>query len=143
MNTLFDQTAINGMKLKNRLVRSATWEGMCDTDGKPGQKLIDFYGELARGNVGLIISGYAFVSPEGKQLPGKMGIHTDEFADVMKEMTRNIHDEDGKICIQLVHAGGQTDSGNAGRQPLPKTGALTQCSFMEPMGILLTSFSHR
>jgi len=57
MNTLFDQTAINGMKLQNRLVRSATWEGMCDIDGKPGPKLIDFYGELARGNVGLIISG--------------------------------------------------------------------------------------
>jgi 2,4-dienoyl-CoA reductase-like NADH-dependent reductase (Old Yellow Enzyme family) len=90
---------------------------MCNIDGKPGRKLIDFYGELARGNVGLIISGYAFVSPEGKQLPGKMGIHTDEFADVMKEMTRSIHAEDGRICIQLVHAGGQADSTNAGRQP--------------------------
>jgi len=118
MNTLFDLTTINGMTLKNRLVRSATWEGMCDTDGRPDQKLIDFYGELARGNVGLIISGFAFVSPEGKQLPGKMGIHTDEFADVMKKMSRNVHDKDGKICIQLVHAGGQTDTGNAGRQPL-------------------------
>ena len=42
MNTLFDQTTINGMTLKNRLARSATWEGMCDADGKPGQKLIDF-----------------------------------------------------------------------------------------------------
>ena len=118
MNTLFDKTTINGMNLKNRLARSATWEGMCDDKGKPDQKLIDFYGELARGNVGLIITGYAFVSPEGKQLPGKMGIHTDEFADVMKEISQKVHDEDGKICIQLVHAGGQTDSGNAGRQPL-------------------------
>src|SRR5210317_1030026 len=118
MNTLFDRTTINSMTLKNRLVRSATWEGMCDADGKPGPKLIDFYGELARGNVGLIISGYAFVSPEGKQLPGKMGIHTDEFADVMQEMTRSIHAEGVKICIQLVHAGGQTDSSNAGRQSL-------------------------
>lgn len=118
MNTLFDRTTINSMTLKNRLARSATWEGMCDADGKPGQKLIDFYRTLARGNVGLIITGYTFVSPEGKQLPGKMGIHTDEFSDVMKDMTRNVHDEKGKICIQLVHAGGQTDAGNAGRQPL-------------------------
>jgi 2,4-dienoyl-CoA reductase-like NADH-dependent reductase (Old Yellow Enzyme family) len=118
MKTLFDQTIINGMALGNRLVRSATWEGMCDADGKPGQKLIDLYRQLARGKVGLIITGYAFVSPEGKQLSGKMGIHTDEFADVMKNMTRQVHDEDGKICIQLVHAGGQTNAGNAGRQPL-------------------------
>jgi 2,4-dienoyl-CoA reductase-like NADH-dependent reductase (Old Yellow Enzyme family) len=74
MNTLFDRTTINSMTLKNRLARSATWEGMCDADGKPGPKLIAFYRELARGNVGLIITGYTFVSPEGKQLPGKMGI---------------------------------------------------------------------
>ena len=118
MNTLFDQTTINGMTLKNRLIRSATWEGMCSTDGRPLPKLISFYRDLARGKVGLIITGYTFVSPEGKQLPGKMGIHTDDFADVMQDMTGTVHEEGGTICIQLVHAGGQTDSGNAGRQPL-------------------------
>jgi 2,4-dienoyl-CoA reductase-like NADH-dependent reductase (Old Yellow Enzyme family) len=118
MNTLFDQTTINGMALQNRLARSATWEGMCTDDGKPLSKLIACYRDLARGGVGLIITGYTFVSPEGKQLPGKMGIHTDDFADVMKDMTRTVHAEGGKICIQLVHAGGQTDTNNAGRQPL-------------------------
>ena len=35
MNTLFDQTTINGMTLQNRLARSATWEGMCAADGSP------------------------------------------------------------------------------------------------------------
>ena len=118
MNTLFDQTTINNMTLQNRLVRSATWEGMCAVDGKPLPKLISCYRDLARGRVGLIITGYTFVSPEGKQLPGKMGIHTNDFADVMKDMTGAVHEEGGKICIQLVHAGGQTDAGNAGRQPL-------------------------
>ena len=118
MNSLFDQTTINGMALENRLARSATWEGMCDADGKPGPKLIAFYRELARGNVGLIITGYTFVSPEGKQLPGKMGIHSDDFADIMKEMTGAVHEDGGKICIQLVHAGGQTDASNAGQKPL-------------------------
>ncbi len=118
MNTLFDQTTINNMTLQNRLARSATWEGMCAVDGKPFPKLISCYRDLARGRVGLIITGYTFVSPEGKQLPGKMGIHTNDFADVMKDMTGAVHEEGGKICIQLVHAGGQTDAGNAGRQPL-------------------------
>ena len=118
MNSLFDQTTINGMTIQNRLARSATWEGMCDADGKPGQKLIAFYRELARGKVGLIITGYTFVSPEGKQLPGKMGIHSDDFADIMKEMTSEVHEDGGKICVQLVHAGGQTDTPNAGGKPL-------------------------
>ena len=125
MNTLFDQTTINGMTLQNRLARSATWEGMCDADGKPSQKLLAFYRELARGKVGLIITGYTFVSPEGKQLPGKMGIHSDNFADIMKEMTSGVHKDGGKICIQLVHAGGQTDTTNAGRKPLAPSAIAT------------------
>lgn len=118
MASLFDRTTINGMELRNRLVRSATWEGMCEADGRPTARLINYYRKLARGGVGLIISGYTFVRPDGKQLPGKMGIHTDDFAPEMKALVRAVHDEGGKICIQLVHAGGQTDSATAGRQPL-------------------------
>lgn len=118
MANVFEQSSISGMSLKNRLVRSATWEGMCAVDGRPTDKLIKCYRDLARGGVGLIISGYTFVRPEGKQAPGKMGIHTDEFAPEMKALTKAIHDEGGKICIQLVHCGGQTDSATAGRQPL-------------------------
>lgn len=118
MATLFDQTAINGMPLRNRLVRSATWEGMCEADGRPTEKLADWYRDLACGGVGLIITGYSFVRPDGKQLPGKMGIHTDDFAPEMKTLTKAIHEQQGKACIQLVHAGGQTDSATANCQPL-------------------------
>ncbi len=106
------------MKLRNRIVRSATWEGMCEPDGRPTAKLNDFYRQLAEGGVGLIITGYTFVRPEGKQLPGKMGIHTDDFAEDFKKMTAMVHAAGGTIAVQLVHAGGQTDSANAGRQPL-------------------------
>ena len=118
MTTLFDQTTINGMTLRNRLVRSATWEGMCDQDGRPTEKLINCYRDLAQGGIGLIVSSYTFVRPEGKQNPGKMGIHTDDFADDYENMTRAVHDAGGKIAVQLVHAGGQAKSENAGRQPL-------------------------
>ena len=118
MTTLFEETSINGMTLKNRMVRSATWEGMCEPNGEPTGKLTDFYCTLAQGGIGLIITGYTFVRPDGKQLPGKMGIHTDEFADAYKTMTKAVHAAGGKIALQLVHAGGQTDSETAGRQPL-------------------------
>lgn len=118
MEKLFQQTIINGMTLANRLVRSATWEGMCAPDGRPTPKLISLYQELARGGVGLIVTGYTFVRPDGKQMPGKMGIHTDDFGTEMRELTTAVHQEGGRICMQLVHAGGQTDSGTAGRRPL-------------------------
>ena len=117
MRGLFDQTTINGMPLQNRLARSATWEGLCEADGRPTARLADFYRNLARGGIGLLITGYTFVRPDGKQLPGKMGIHTDDFAPEMRALTTAVHDEGGRICMQLVHAGGQTDSANAGGRP--------------------------
>lgn len=121
MNKLFETTTIKGMKVKNRLVRSATWEGMAEPDGRPTERLVDFYRNLTRGGVGLIITGYTFVRPEGKQLPGKMGIHTDAFKEEYERMTRTIHEEGGRVALQIVHAGGQTDSKAAGRQPLAPT----------------------
>ncbi len=106
MATLFDKTTINGMTLANRLVRSATWEGMCEPDGKPTEKVVNWYRELAKGGIGLIITGYAFIRPDGKQLPGKMGIHTDAFAGDYEKLTRAVHDAGGKVAFQMVHAGG-------------------------------------
>lgn len=108
MRKLFDEVRIKGMHLANRLVRSATWEGMCDEAGRPTSKLASYYTTLARGGVGLLISGYAYVRPDGKQLPGQLGIYTDEFIPGLAMLAEAVHREAGKICIQLVHCGGQT-----------------------------------
>src|ERR1039457_1843340 len=118
MNSVFDKTQINGMALPNRLVRSATWEGMCEPDGRPTPKLAEYYANLARGGVGLIISGYAFIRPDGKQYPGQMGIHTDAFSAEMRALSSAVHKHGGKICIQLVHVGGQTNTAIAGSRPV-------------------------
>jgi len=118
MRELWDSTEINGMRLANRLVRSATWEGMCDEEGRPTERLTNCFAELARGGVGLIITGYTFVRPDGKQMPGTMGGHTDDFARQMRDVTLAVHDAGGRVCMQLVHVGGQTNARNAGRRPL-------------------------
>jgi 2,4-dienoyl-CoA reductase-like NADH-dependent reductase (Old Yellow Enzyme family) len=110
MRKVFDETRINGMTLANRLVRSATWEGMCEEDGRPTPKLAVFYANLARGGIGLLITGYTSIRPDGKQLAGQMGIQSDAFADQLRALTRAVHAEGGKICIQLVHCGGQASS---------------------------------
>ena len=106
------------MTMRNRMVRSATWEGMCDQEGRPTEKLFKQYRELAQGGMGLIVSGNAFVRPEGKQLPGTMGIHTDAFAPEYENLTLAVHEAGGKIAVQLVHGGGQANASEAGQQPL-------------------------
>lgn len=115
---IFQETTISGMTLRNRLVRSATWEGMCDEEGRPSEKLAALYRDLARGRAGLVITGYAYVRPEGKQMPGQMGLYTGAFAGEMRDLVRAVQDEGGAICAQLVHVGGQASSAMAGRQPL-------------------------
>lgn len=119
MKILFDTTTINGMKLRNRFVRSATWEGMCDEQGRPGEKLIDCYRQLAKGQVGLIITGYTFVRPDGKQMPGSMGAQSDDLAPDMKALAHAVHDEGGKLCMQLVHTGGQGRASGGNRLIAP------------------------
>ena len=116
--SLFDQVVIGSIPLKNRFVRSATWEGMCDVSGAVTDKLIDYYSTLAEGGVGLIISGYSFVRHDGKQLPGKMGIHEDSMIAGLMRLCETVHKADSRIFCQLVHAGGQTTSKVIGCKPM-------------------------
>lgn len=126
MRSLFDEIRINKMVVPNRLVRSATWEGMCAPDGRPTAKLDSYYRSIARGGVGMIITGYAYVRPEGKQLPGMMGAHRD-FQDDLRTLADAVHEEGARICLQIVHAGGQTAVDMAGRRPLaPSAVAVAQ-----------------
>ena len=66
MSELFEKTEIKGMELKNRLVRSATHEGMADENGFPTEDLFKLYERLGKGGVGLIITGLTYVSRDGK-----------------------------------------------------------------------------
>jgi 2,4-dienoyl-CoA reductase-like NADH-dependent reductase (Old Yellow Enzyme family) len=69
MANLFETTTIGTMTVKNRFVRSATWEGMAGDDGSVAPRLIDMYANLAEGGVGLIITSHAYISKEGQAGP--------------------------------------------------------------------------
>jgi len=139
--SLFDRVSIGRLNLANRFVRSATWEGMCDDDGAVTPKLIDHYRQLARGGTGLLISGYTFVRADGKQLPGKMGAHSDQMIAGLRQLTDAVHAEGGVIFCQLVHAGGQTSAKVIGSQPLAPS-AVTFASYPEtPAALTVTEIA--
>ncbi|MFO8166176.1 MAG: hypothetical protein R6T98_16770, partial [Desulfatiglandales bacterium] len=60
MTTLFTPSKINSMTLSNRFVRSATWSGMATDDGEGTPQLVDLMVNLAKGGVGLIITGHTY-----------------------------------------------------------------------------------
>jgi 2,4-dienoyl-CoA reductase-like NADH-dependent reductase (Old Yellow Enzyme family) len=105
MPELFEETNINGLKLKNRFVRSATWMGLAAMDGTCTSDLIERMVELASGGVGLIITGHAYVQKNGQAGPWQLGVDKDEHIPGLKKLTASVHHAGGKIVIQLAHAG--------------------------------------
>ncbi len=105
MTGLFETTELNGMKIKNRFVRSATYEAMAGLDGTVKDQLCNSMSELSRGEVGLIITGHTYVTREGQAGPRQMGIYSDAMLDGLRQITSVVHENGGVIVVQLAHAG--------------------------------------
>lgn len=116
--TLFESSNIGPLSVKNRFVRSATWEGMADEDGFCSPKLVELTGQLAKGEVGLIVSSHAFVSPEGQAGPWQLAVCDDRFIPGLAQMAKAAHEGGSAIVLQLAHAGLQAAT------PLTKTEAI-------------------
>ena len=105
MKKLFDKTKINQMELKNRFVRSATWEGLANPDGSCNEELAELMLELAKGQVGLIITSHAYVNQTGQAGIRQLGIYSDQLISSYIKIVENVHREGSKIIMQITHAG--------------------------------------
>lgn len=115
MKSLFDQTRLAGMELKNRFVRSATHDGLADEQGHLTEELFQVYENLAKGGVGTIITGLTFVCDQEEQIPRQMGIYNDSFIDEYKKMTDLSHKYGAKIILQIACLGSQTSPSASGK----------------------------
>lgn len=106
------------MTLANRFVRSATREGLASQEHAVTPKLTEMMVELARGEVGLIISGCAFVSPEGQSGRGQLAVYDDRFVAGLRGMVEAVHAAGGKIVLQIVHCGRFAKSALTGLRPI-------------------------
>jgi 2,4-dienoyl-CoA reductase-like NADH-dependent reductase (Old Yellow Enzyme family) len=61
-NKVFEPFELAGIKFRNRIIRSATFEGVSDENGKPNEQLLKKYETLAKGGVGGIITGFIGVA---------------------------------------------------------------------------------
>jgi 2,4-dienoyl-CoA reductase-like NADH-dependent reductase (Old Yellow Enzyme family) len=105
---LFEPYTIGKLQLKNRFVRSATYDVSADESGAVTDTSVAMYRELGKGGVGLVVGGYAFVSANGQSWPGQYGVHTDAMIPGLRRMVRAAHDGGAKIALQIAHAGTYT-----------------------------------
>ncbi|MGO9214093.1 MAG: NADH:flavin oxidoreductase [Syntrophales bacterium] len=100
---------IGPLQVKNRLVRSATYENAATTGGEVSEFLVELYRNLAKGGVGLVITSLAGVY--SKALPYHLSIRADEdsFIPSLKKIPRTVRevDSDCKVILQLAHPGRQ------------------------------------
>ena len=108
MSILFEPINIAGMELPNRFVRSATHDGFSTTDGEITDGSIEFLTDLAKGGVGLIVVGFAYVTPAGQAVPKQNAIYDDRFIADMKKVTESIHQYDSKVVLQIGDSGSQS-----------------------------------
>jgi 2,4-dienoyl-CoA reductase-like NADH-dependent reductase (Old Yellow Enzyme family) len=110
MYEVFEPVQIGLLTARNRIVRSATWLGVVAEDGTVTAEAVRRYAELAAGGAGLVLTGYASVSPEGRQLPRMLGAHDDGFVPGLTRLAEAVRENGALAALQLFHAGGQTRS---------------------------------
>ena len=108
MKSMFDELAIGTLRAKNSILRAATAESLAMPSGRPTSRLFDLYEQLAAGGVGTIITGYAYVTPDGKPSEGALGIYDDQFAADYRELVELAHAHDARIVAQLVYGGSKS-----------------------------------
>ncbi len=105
---IYDPFQIGNLTIKNRLIRSATFEFGADS-GRITPRIIKLYRELAAGGSGLIISGMQAVLPGAGIGPTMVETTYDRYVDDMKQLTDVVHENGSKLFVQLNHAGYGTD----------------------------------
>lgn len=102
MKNIFDPVKLKNLYMKNRLVRSATWEGIAEADGSITEETYEIYRELAAGGVGTIITGFTSVSDDDYYFGGMMRLSNDKLIPQYRELTNIIHAENCPVISQLA-----------------------------------------
>lgn len=132
MSELFSPIYVGSLELNNRFVRSATYEAMANKTGEVTPELIKLYQRLAKGNIGLIITGYMFVHDKGKAMKLQTGIHNDKMLPGLKKLVDAVHQENGTLAFQIVHAGMQSYKELLGMAPKgPSAGIRSPITFQK------------
>jgi 2,4-dienoyl-CoA reductase-like NADH-dependent reductase (Old Yellow Enzyme family) len=127
---LFTPLELQNVAIRNRILRSATYEGMGEPNGVPRPELATLYADLARGGAGAIITGFAYISQAGRAMqPGQCGIDDDEKMETWKAIVQQVKKNapDTRLFMQLAHTGRQTRREATG---LPVSGvSARRCSY--------------
>ena len=91
-------------QLKNRVLMGSMHTNLEEAPNG-FQRLASFYALRAEGGVGLIVTGGISPNPEGRLAKNRALMTTQADVNDHKLITQAVHNADGKICMQILHAG--------------------------------------
>ena len=126
----FTPIRLRGLELKNRFIKTATYEGM-SRDGIPDERLYELHASMAANDVALTTVAYGAVNEDGLTQEDQMVI--DESAiPYLENLADAVHEKGGKIAIQLTHCGYFTRSTRyKSKRPLGPSKTLNKYGLMK------------
>lgn len=102
MKYIFETAQLGNLVLQNRMIRSATWEGLADEVGHMPEQLYQVYERLAKGGVGAIITGFTSVASDDLYFGGMARISADMLIKEHQRLVGICHDENTPVIAQLA-----------------------------------------
>lgn len=90
--------------LRNRVLMGSMHVGL-EEAANGFERMAAFYAERARGEVGLIVTGGIAPNERGRPMKGGAMLVNEEEAEHHRTVTRAVHEEGGKIAMQILHFG--------------------------------------
>ncbi len=100
---LFEPITLGDISLKNRMVMAPLTRGRAGESRIPNDLMAEYYSQ--RASAGLIITEATAVSKQGYGWYGAPGAYTDEQFEGWRKTTNAVHEQNGKIVMQLWHMG--------------------------------------
>ena len=116
VSLLFTPASIGPLTLRNRTIRAAAFEGMCDGNA-PTDLLYNYHRSVAAGGVGMTTLAYASVTRSGLSFPHQLWLRR-EILPGLRRITDAIHAEGAAASIQIGHCGNMSNRSMAGCWPV-------------------------
>ena len=119
--------------LRNRIVKAATFEGMC-RDGAPTDALVAHHRGIAAGGAAMTTVAYCSIAPDGRSYATQM-LMEPGVVPKLRGLTDAVHREGAAVSLQLGHCGYFADKKVIGRTPLGASRVFNTygLSFAQPM----------
>ena len=132
LDKCFSAGNLGGLQLRNRIIKAATFEGMCP-GGVPSERLFAHHREVSEGGVAMTTLAYCAVEADGRVKREMMYMH-EGIRPQLERLAREVHEAGSKLSGQMGHCGNFSQNSDfLGKRPLGPSAMLNMGGI--PVGI--------